>query len=127
MHRFDILTLFPEMINQVMSESIMGRAVENGLIEINAINIRDFSDNKHKKVDDYPYGGGNGMVMMVQPIYDACKSITEKLDYKPKVIYMSPQGSVLSQKKAEELSNCEHLILLSDIMKVSMKECLKRL
>lgn len=112
MHRFDILTLFPEMITQVMSESIMGRAIENGLIEVNAINIRDYSDNKHRKVDDYPYGGGNGMVMMVQPIFDAYKSIIDKIDYKPKVLYMSPQGNVLNQHKAEELLGDQHIILL---------------
>ncbi|MCR4434401.1 MAG: tRNA (guanosine(37)-N1)-methyltransferase TrmD [Clostridiales bacterium] len=111
--RFDILTLFPEMIRSVMNESIIGRAVENRIIEINAVNIRDFSRDKHRKVDDYPYGGGNGMVMMAQPIYDAYLSIVQNLDYKPRVIYMSPQGRVLTQSIAKELKeNNSHLVLL---------------
>ncbi|MCX7710385.1 MAG: tRNA (guanosine(37)-N1)-methyltransferase TrmD [Clostridia bacterium] len=110
--KFDILTLFPELFRQVLSESIIGRAQENGLIQINPVNIRDFSKDKHRKVDDYPYGGGSGMVMMSQPIYDAYLSLTENLDYKPKLIYMSPQGRLLDQKLVEELKNEEHLILL---------------
>lgn len=112
MVKFDVLTLFPELFNLVLNESIIGRAQENGLIEVKAINIRDYSTNKHRKVDDYPYGGGSGMVMMTQPIYDAYLSIVEKLDYKPKVIYMSPQGKVFNQKKALELKREEHIILL---------------
>jgi tRNA (guanine37-N1)-methyltransferase len=110
--RFDVMTLFPELFNVVMGESIIGRAQENKLVEINTVNIRDFTTNKHKKVDDYPYGGGNGMVMMLQPIMDAYHSIVDSLDYKPKVIYMSPQGTVFDQKKALELKDEKHLILL---------------
>ncbi len=110
--KFDVLTLFPELIQSVLGESIIGRAQENGLVSVNAINIRDFSANKHKKVDDYPYGGGKGMVMTVQPIYDAYRSIVEGLDYKPKVIYMSPQGRVLTQQMAQKLMQEKHLILL---------------
>ncbi|MCX8131946.1 MAG: tRNA (guanosine(37)-N1)-methyltransferase TrmD [Clostridia bacterium] len=110
--RFDVLTLFPELFNAVMGESIIGRAQENKLIEINTVNIRDFSRDKHRKVDDYPYGGGNGMVMMIQPISDAYKSIVEGLNYKPKVVYLSPQGKVFDQKKADELKEDKHLILL---------------
>lgn len=110
--KFDVLTLFPELIRSVLGESIIGRAQENGLVSVNAINIRDFSANKHKKVDDYPYGGGSGMVMTVQPIYDAYRSLVEDLDYKPKVIYMSPQGRVLTQQTARELVQEKHLILL---------------
>lgn len=110
--KFDVLTLFPELFDAVMKESIIGRAQTNKLLEINAINIRDYTKNKHKKVDDYPYGGGNGMVMSVQPAYDAYLAIVEKLDYKPKVIYMSPQGRVLDQKLAQELKEQNHLILL---------------
>lgn len=110
--KFDVLTLFPELIQSVLGESIIGRAQENGLVSVNAINIRDFSANKHKKVDDYPYGGGKGMVMTVQPIYDAYRSIVEGLDYNPKVIYMSPQGRVLTQQTAQELIQEKHLILL---------------
>lgn len=110
--KFDVLTLFPDLIRSVLDESIIGRAQESGLIEINAVNIRDFSKNKHKKVDDYPYGGGNGLVMSVQPIYDAYLSLVEPLGYKPKLIYMSPQGKVLDQKTARELAKEKHLILL---------------
>ena len=106
--QFDVLTLFPEMFN-VLNESIIGRAKEKGLIDINLINIRDFSKNKHKKVDDTPYGGGAGMVMQPDVVYDAYKSVK---DEKAKVIYMSPQGKKLDQKKVEELSKQEHLILL---------------
>ncbi len=112
MMKFDVLTLFPEIFKAVMGESIIGRAQGNGLIEINTINIRDFSKDKHRKVDDYPYGGGNGMVMMVQPIYDAYASIVEKCGYKPRVIYMSPQGKTLNQELARQLKENEHLVLL---------------
>lgn len=110
--RFDILTVFPDMFQSILGESIIGRAQENNLVTINAINIRDYTMDKHKKTDDYPYGGGNGLVMMAQPIYDAYMSIREKLDYKPRVIYMSPQGRKLDQKIVEELSQYEHLVLL---------------
>ena len=106
--RFDVLTLFPEMF-EVLNQSIIGRAKEKGLINVNLINIRDFSKNKHKKVDDTPYGGGAGMVMQPDVVYDAYKSVK---DEKAKVIYMSPQGKKLNQKKVEELSKQEHLILL---------------
>ncbi len=110
--RFDVLTLFPETFDLVMKESIMGRAQEKGLIEVNAVNIRDYTKDKHRKVDDYPFGGGNGMVMMCQPVFDAYRAITENLEKKPRVIYMSPQGRVLTQRLAIELSQEEHLVLL---------------
>ncbi|HOM02726.1 MAG TPA: tRNA (guanosine(37)-N1)-methyltransferase TrmD [Acetivibrio sp.] len=110
--KFDVLTLFPEIFDAVLGESIIGRARKNNIIEINTINIRDFSSNKHRKVDDYPYGGGGGMVMMAQPIYDAYLSVVEKLSYKPRVIYLSPQGRVLNQEVVKELSKEQHLILL---------------
>ena len=106
--QFDVLTLFPEMF-EVLDESIIGKAKEKKLININLINIRDFSKDKHKKVDDTPYGGGAGMVLMPDIVYDAYKSVK---DDKAKVIYMSPQGQKLNQKKVEELSKQEHLILL---------------
>lgn len=106
--KFSVLTLFPEMFS-ILNESIIGRAKENKLIDIELINIRDFSKNKHKKVDDTPYGGGAGMVIMPDVIYDAYKSIKDK---KAKVIYLSPQGKVLNQSKVQELSKEEHLILL---------------
>ncbi len=106
--QFDVLTLFPEMF-EILNESIIGKAKQKGLININLINIRDFSKDKHKKVDDTPYGGGAGMVLMPDVVYDAYKSVK---DDKAKVIYMSPQGKKLSQDKVEELSKQERLILL---------------
>ena len=107
--KFDILTLFPEMFVS-LKQSVIGRASQKKIIEINLINIRDFSKDKHKKVDDTPYGGGAGMVMMPDVIYDAYSSISQK--EKAKVIYLSPQGKTLNQKKVVELSKEEHLILL---------------
>ena len=117
--QFDVLTLFPEMFD-ILNESIIGRAKEKGLINVNLINIRDFSKNKHKKVDDTPYGGGAGMVIQPDVVYDAYKSVIKNNDKsgldekskKTKVIYMSPQGKKLDQQKVEELSKQEHLILL---------------
>ena len=106
--KFSVLTLFPEMFS-TLDESIIGRAKENKLIDIKLINIRDFSKDKHKKVDDTPYGGGAGMVMMPDVVYDAYKSINDK---KAKVIYLSPQGKVFNQSKVQELSKEKHLILL---------------
>lgn len=105
----DVLTLFPEMFSS-LNESIIGRAIEKNLIEINLTNIRDFSKDKHKKVDDTPYGGGAGMVMMPTVVYDAYSSIQNKEN--AKVIYLSPKGNVLNQQKVLELSKYEHLILL---------------
>lgn len=109
---FHVLTLFPEMIEQSMSHSIIGRAVKNGIINLNCINIRDFSTDKHRHVDDTPYGGGVGMVMQAQPIYDAWKSVTEDMQVKPRVIYMTPQGKVFNQQMAAELSKEKEIILL---------------
>lgn len=110
--RFDVLTLFPEMFEAVLGDSIIGRARENGLIELNFIQIRDFSTDKHRRVDDYPYGGGTGMLMSVQPIYDAYMSVVKNLSYKPLTIYMSPQGKVFDQKCAIELSKDDHIVIL---------------
>ena len=107
--KFDVLTLFPEMFD-TMKNSIIGKAIEKKLIEINTINIRDFSRDKHKKVDDTPYGGGAGMVIMPDVVYDAYMSIKEKEN--AKVIYLSPKGNVLNQNKVEALSKEEHIILL---------------
>ena len=106
--KFDVLTLFPEMF-EILNQSIIGKAIEKELIDINLINIRDFSKDKHKKVDDTPYGGGAGMVMKPDVVYDAYQSIEDK---HAKVIYMSPQGKPLNQKKVEELSKENHLIIL---------------
>lgn len=111
--RFDVLTLFPEMFEAVLGSSIIGRAIKNRIIEVNLINIRDYSEDKHKRVDDYPYGGGAGMVMQPEPIYNAYVNITKSLKYKPKVIYLTPQGKVFNQNMAKEMSkNNKHLILL---------------
>ena len=106
--KFDVLTLFPEMFD-ILNQSIIGKAIEKELININLINIRDFSKDKHKKVDDTPYGGGAGMIMKPDVVYDAYKSVQDK---NAKVIYMSPQGKTLNQKKVEELSRESHLIIL---------------
>lgn len=106
--KFDVLTLFPEMFEAV-KKSVIGKAEEKKIIQINLINIRDFSKNKHKKVDDTPYGGGAGMVIQPDVVYDAYNSIK---DENAKVIYLTPQGKVLNQKKVEELSKEKHLILL---------------
>ena len=106
--KFDVLTLFPEMFN-CLNESIIGRAVGKEQININLVNIRDFSTNKHKKVDDTPYGGGAGMVMMPDVVYSAYNSV--KTD-NAKVIYMSPQGKTLNQIKVEQLAKEDHLIIL---------------
>ncbi len=110
--RIDILTLFPDMVSSVLSQSIIGRAQNSGIIEINCIDIRDFTTNKHKKVDDAPYGGGAGMVMQPEPIYLAYKSIVDKVDGTPFVIYLSPQGKVFSQDLANDFAKKEHIILL---------------
>ncbi|MDU3804072.1 tRNA (guanosine(37)-N1)-methyltransferase TrmD [Paraclostridium bifermentans] len=111
--RFHIMTLFPEIFNSYMNESIMKRAVEKGIIEVNIYNIRDFSTNKHKKVDDYPFGGGAGMVMTPQPIYDTYKHIIDKFDIKdPRVVYLTPKGKVHNQNIASEMSTFEDVIFL---------------
>lgn len=107
--KFSVLTLFPEMLD-ALGESIIGRAINKGIIETEYVNIRDFSTDKHRRVDDYPYGAGGGMVMQPQPIYDAYKSVAK--DAKPHVIYMSPQGKTLTQNKARELATYEHIVIL---------------
>ncbi len=106
--KFDVLTLFPEMFEPV-KQSVIGRAAQKSLLEINLINIRDFSKDKHKKVDDTVYGGGAGMLIKPDVVYDAYNSVKSE---KSKVIYLTPQGKVLSQSKVEELAKEEHLILL---------------
>ena len=111
MHYY-VLTLFPEMITNACGESILGRASQKGLISVEAINIRDYSTNKHNRVDDYPYGGGAGMVMQPMPVYDAWKDLTERIGKKPRVLFMTPQGKPFSQKLAEEYAKEEDLIFL---------------
>ena len=111
--RFDVLTLFPQMFEAVLGESIIGRAAEAGIIELNFINIRDYTKNKHRKVDDAPYSGGGGMLMSAQPIYDAYMSVAEGLPYKPYTIYMSPRGEVMTQETVRSLAaKHEHIVLL---------------
>ena len=109
---FHILTLFPEMVTGGLNTSITGRAMEKGLISVNAVNIRDYSKDKHRHVDDYPYGGGAGMVMQPGPIYDAYEDLASKTGKRPRVIYMTPQGRVFNQKIAEELAQEEDLVFL---------------
>lgn len=109
---FYILTLFPEMVMDGLKTSITGRAMEAGLINIEAINIRDFTNDKHKHVDDYPYGGGAGMVMQAEPVYNAYLYLCEKIGHKPRVVYMTPQGRTFSQKIAEEFATYDELVLL---------------
>ena len=122
---FHILTLFPEMVENGLNTSIIGRAVNAGLLSVNAINIRDYAFNKHQSVDDYPYGGGAGMLMQAEPVYLAYEAVREKIEGRsggetekrhdgkhPRVIYLSPQGDVFTQKMAEELAKEEDLILL---------------
>lgn len=109
---YHVMTLFPELIEAATDFSIIKRAKENNKISIKAYNIRDYSSNKHKKVDDYPFGGGSGMVMSPQPIVDCHRAIIRSLGGKVKTIYLSPKGKTFDQKKAEELVSFEHLILL---------------
>ena len=109
---FHILTLFPEMITDTLSASIIGRASQNNSISIDAVNIRDYTNDKHGSVDDYPYGGGAGMLMQAQPIYDAYKSIERRVGHKPRTVYLSPQGKTFNQKIAHELSSEDDLVLL---------------
>ncbi len=110
--RFDVLTLFPDMFEAVLGDSIVGRARKNGILTMNFLQIRDFSTDKHRRVDDYPYGGGAGMLMTAQPICDAYQSACAGLDYKPLTIYMSPQGRVFDQNVAAELSEQSHIVIL---------------
>jgi len=112
--RFDILTLFPEMFEAVLGDSIIGRAREKGRLTLNFVQIREFAHNKHRQVDDYPYGGGAGMVMQAEPLYQAYQSLVEGLDYKPKTIYLSPQGKTFRQSTAKRLvkDKHQHLIFL---------------
>ena len=110
--RFHVMTLFPDMVSGGLRTSITGRAIENHIFELNIVNIRDYSKDKHRHVDDYPYGGGAGMVMQPGPVYDCYQDIVKDMDKKPRVIYMTPQGKVFSQAIAEELSKEEELIFL---------------
>ncbi|HLR43094.1 MAG TPA: tRNA (guanosine(37)-N1)-methyltransferase TrmD [Pseudogracilibacillus sp.] len=110
--KIDILTLFPDMLAGAFQNSILKRAVEQEKISYDLVDFREFADNKHKKVDDYPYGGGAGMVLTAQPIFDAVNDIKDKHNTKPRVILMCPQGERYTQTKAEELAEEEHLIFI---------------
>ena len=109
---FHVLTLFPEMVLAGLNTSILGRAVARGIISVRAIDIRDYSGDKHNRVDDYPYGGGAGMVMRPQPVYEAYLALTRDLGKKPRVLFMSPQGKTFTQQMAKELSAEEDLVFL---------------
>ena len=109
---FHVLTLFPEMIEQGMHTSIIGRAIAGGYLSIDAINIRDYAFNKPQKVDDYPYGGGAGMLMQAEPVYLAYESVQKKLGYRPRVVYLTPQGEVFHQTMAKELAKEKDLVFL---------------
>jgi len=110
--KIDVLTLFPEMFSGVFNESILKRAVERGAVQLNTVNFRDYSTNKHKKVDDYPYGGGAGMLLTTQPIFDAVEVITKNSTKRPRLILMCPQGEAFTQEKAMELAKEEHLVFI---------------
>lgn len=109
---FHILTLFPDMVRDGLHTSILGRAVENGHIRMNVVNIRDYTLDKHKKVDDYPYGGGAGMLMQAQPIYDAYISVCDSIQKKPRTVYVTPQGRVFNQSMAAEFAKEDDLVIL---------------
>lgn len=110
--RIDILTLFPEMCESVLSESIIGRSRQEGKVEINCRQIRDYTLDKHRRVDDTPYGGGTGMIMQVQPIYDCYMSLCEEIGERPHLIFMSPQGKTLTQQRVKELSKMHNIAIL---------------
>ncbi|MDE5984942.1 MAG: tRNA (guanosine(37)-N1)-methyltransferase TrmD [Eubacterium sp.] len=110
--RIDILTLFPQMCDTVMSESIIGRARQAGKVEINCIDIRDYTVDKHRRVDDKPYGGGMGMVMTPQPIYDCFSALCDEIGEKPHLIYLTPQGKTLTQQRVKELAKLDNIALL---------------
>ena len=111
--RFEVLTLFPEMLSGVFGSSILGRAASAGLVEINCMDIRDYTEDKHRRVDDKPYGGGFGMVMMCQPAVDCIRAVKKRLpEGRTRVIYLSPQGKLFNQSKAHELADYDNLILL---------------
>jgi tRNA (guanine37-N1)-methyltransferase len=110
--RIDVLTLFPEMFTNVFGSSILKHAQESGIVQYRAVDFRDYADNKHRKVDDYPYGGGAGMVLRAQPLFDAVDDLIKDEKKGPRVVLLCPQGERYSQKKAEQFSKEDHLILL---------------
>lgn len=110
--KIDVLTLFPEMLEGVFGSSILGKAREKKLVSLNAVNFREYADNKHSTVDDYPYGGGGGMVLKPQPVFSAVEDLSVEPEVKPRIILMCPQGETFTQAKAEELSREKHLVFI---------------
>lgn len=110
--RIDIMTLFPDMCRAYLSESIIGRARASGKVQIECTDIRDYTEDKHRRVDDTPYGGGMGMIMQAQPIYDCYRDICKRSGAEPHLIYMTPQGKPLTQQRVKELAEFEHIVLL---------------
>ncbi|NQD52556.1 tRNA (guanosine(37)-N1)-methyltransferase TrmD, partial [Bacillus altitudinis] len=110
--KIDFLTLFPEMFEGVLHSSILKKAQEKDAVSFDVVNFREYSDHKHKTVDDYPYGGGAGMVLKAQPVFDAVEDLTKKANKKPRIILVCPQGERYTQKKAEELAKEEHLMFI---------------
>ncbi|QAY65580.1 tRNA (guanosine(37)-N1)-methyltransferase TrmD [Paenibacillus protaetiae] len=110
--KIDVLTLFPEMFDGVFNASILGKAKEKGIVDLHAIDFRPYANNKHNTVDDYPYGGGGGMVLKPEPIFAAVEDLMKDTAVKPRVILMCPQGETFTQKKAEELSKSDHLVFI---------------
>ena len=110
--KFTVMTLFPEMIRQMAAQSIMGRAIEAGTLEVEAVDIRDYTHNKFRHVDDYPFGGGAGMVIEAAPVYECYQDIVKNKEKPPRVIYMTPKGRTFSQSIARELAEEEEIILL---------------
>lgn len=110
--KIDVLTLFPEMFTGVFNSSILGKAQEKGIVQLNAINFRSYANNKHNTVDDYPYGGGGGMVLKPEPVFAAVEDLQASAAEQPRVILMCPQGERFTQKKAEELSSASHLVFI---------------
>lgn len=109
---FHVLTLFPDMIRDGMNTSIIGRAIAGGFLDIQAVNIRDYAFNKHQKVDDYPYGGGAGMLVQAEPVYLAYQSVEEKIGYRPRVVFLTPQGKVFNQEMAKDFAMEKDLVFL---------------
>ena len=109
---FHVLTLFPDMIIDGLNTSITGRAIKNGCLSVEAVNIRDYANNKHMKVDDYPYGGGAGLVMQAAPVCAAYDSLVQKIGQKPRVVYMTPQGYTFNQKMAQDFAKEDNLVFL---------------
>ncbi len=110
--RFHILTLFPDMVRQILTTSVIGRATENDIITLHVVDIRDYTADPHRKVDDYPYGGGAGMILQAQPVYDAWRAVTEELGFRPRCVYLTPQGKPFTQTMAKSFAAEEDLILL---------------